>query len=206
MRILVNSLRLIMAIAILIAVVAQLNAVLRAGTFMFWNFFGYFTIQSNLIAAAALLVAVVVGVRRRRSAGSDWVVLLRAAATVYMGVTGVVYNTLLAGGQTDIAFNLQWSNDVLHKIGPVYMILDWLLFSDRGRLTMSRIWVFLVYPLVWTAVILGRGATDGFVPYPFLDPRQGYGVVALYCVGVAVFFVLMSVIVIGISRIRLIKV
>jgi hypothetical protein len=206
-RTLVNSLRLIAAIAIIAAVVAQLEAVVRAGTFNFWNFFGYFTIQSNLIAAAALLVALVLAVRDHgRGSAPRWSVVLRGAAVVYMGVTGVVYNTLLIGGETDLAFNLRWSNDVLHKIIPIYMLLDWLLFSDRGRIAMSKIWVFLVYPIVWTVVILIRGATDGFVPYPFLNPSQGYGVVALYCVGVAVFFGLMSVVVIGISRLRLIRV
>ncbi|MFZ7087030.1 Pr6Pr family membrane protein [Curtobacterium sp. RRHDQ10] len=206
MRTLVNVLRLAMAIAIMVAIAAQLRSVLTAGTFVVWNFFGYFTIQSNIIAFVALLVAVVVGIRRRRRSGTDWTVQLRAAATVYMGVTGLVYNTLLVGGSTDIAFDLQWSNDVLHKIGPVYMIVDWLLFSDRGRLAMSRIWVFLVYPVVWTVVVLVRGATDGWVPYPFLSPSQGYGVVALYCIGIAAFFALLSVVVIWISRLRLIRV
>jgi hypothetical protein len=206
-RTIVNVLRLVMAIAIVVAVVAQLEAVLRAGTFVVWDFFGYFTIQSNIIAAVALLVAVLTAMRgRQRRSNTDWTVLLRGAATVYMGVTGVVYNTLLVGGSTDIAFNLRWSNDILHRIGPVYMILDWLLFSDRGRLAMSRIWLFLIYPIIWTVVILVRGATDGWVPYPFLNPELGYGVVSLYCVGVAAFFVLLSVVVIWCSRARLIRV
>jgi hypothetical protein len=59
---------------------------------------------------------------------------------------------------------------------------------------------------VWLVVILVRGATDGWVPYPFLNPDLGYGVVALYCLGVAVFIVLMGVLVIGMSRLRLVKV
>ncbi|KQO62295.1 Pr6Pr family membrane protein [Curtobacterium sp. Leaf261] len=207
MRTVVNVLRLVVAIAIIIAIAAQWARSVQSPLYNFFNFFGYFTIQSNIIAAVALLVAVVVGIRRRQSRGSaDWTVLLRGAATVYMGVTGVVYNTLLVGGTVDNSFNVQWSNDILHRIGPVYLILDWLLFSDRGRLTMSRIWIFLVYPIVWTIVILIRGATDGFVPYPFLDPSLGYGVVALYCVGVAVFFALLSIVVIWFSRLRLVKV
>jgi hypothetical protein len=64
----------------------------------------------------------------------------------------------------------------------------------------------LVYPAVWTIVILIRGATDGWVPYPFLDPAQGYGVVAIYCVGVGVSIGLLGVLVVGMSRLRLVKV
>ena len=34
-------------------------------------------------------------------------------------------------------------------------------------------WLHVLYPVVWIAVVLVRGATDGWVPYPFLNPEQG---------------------------------
>ena len=46
----------------------------------------------------------------------------------------------------------------------------------------------LIYPLVWTVVVLIRGATDGWVPYPFLNPSQGYGVVVAWSALVAGVF------------------
>lgn len=36
--------------------------------------------------------------------------------------------------------------------------------------------------------MLVRGATDGWVPYPFLSPEQGYGVVAAWAALVAGVF------------------
>ena len=48
--------------------------------------------------------------------------------------------------------------------------------------------------------MLVRGATDGWVPYPFLDPAQGYGVVALYCLAILVLFVGIGLLVLLASR------
>ena len=48
---------------------------------------------------------------------------------------------------------------------------------------------WLVFPLVWTAYTLIRGAIVDWYPYPFLDHRlHSIGVVALYVVGIAVAF------------------
>ena len=202
MRTLVNSLRLVVVIAVAIAVVAQLQHALSAGTFRSWDFFGYFTIQSNLIVAVAFAATLVLAAQRKRQGVG--LSVFRGAATVYIATTGIVYNTLLTS--VDVQTSVQWSNDILHKILPLYAVLDWLLFSDRARLVFRHIWWFLLYPAVWTTVILVRGATDGWVPYPFLNTDLGYGVVALYCLGVAVSIVLLGVLVVGMSRLRLVKV
>ncbi|SDQ69658.1 hypothetical protein SAMN02800687_2442 [Curtobacterium sp. UNCCL20] len=202
MRIIVNSLRLIAVIAVVAAILAQWLVSSKLDSYLFWNFFGYFTIQSNIMIALALAATLVASVQRKR--GAVGLSVFRGASTVYIATTGIVYNTLLVS--VDVQTSVQWSNDVLHKIMPVYAVLDWLLFSDRARLLFRHIWWFLLYPAVWLVVILIRGATDGWVPYPFLDPDLGYGVVALYCLGVAVFIALMGVLVVGMSRLRIVKV
>jgi hypothetical protein len=201
-RTLVNSLRLIAVIAVVAAIVGQWLVSSKLDAYNPWNFFGYFTIQSNIIIAVAFAVTLVAAARRKRA--DLGVSLLRGAATVYIATTGIVYNTLLTN--VDVSANVQWSNDILHKVIPAYAVLDWLLFSDRSKLLLRHVWWFLVYPAVWTIVVLVRGATDGWVPYPFLNPDLGYGVVALYCLGVAVSIVLMGILVIGMSRLRLVKV
>lgn len=202
MRTLVNSLRLIAVIAVVAAIVGQWLVSSKLPVYNPWNFFGYFTIQSNIIIAVAFAVTLVAAARRKR--GDLGVSLLRGAATVYIATTGIVYNTLLTN--VDVSANVQWSNDILHKVLPAYAVLDWLLFSDRSKLLLRHVWWFLIYPAVWTIVVLVRGATDGWVPYPFLNPDLGYGVVALYCVGVGVSIALLGVLVIGMSRLRLVKV
>ncbi|MBT2502909.1 Pr6Pr family membrane protein [Curtobacterium sp. ISL-83] len=202
MRTLANSLRLLAVIAVVAAIVTQWLVSSRLPSYSPWNFFGYFTIQSNIMIALAFALTLVAAARRKREGtGAS---LFRGAATVYMATTGIVYTTLLTG--VDVSTSVWWPNDVLHKIMPVYAVLDWLLFSDRSRLLLRQVWWFLLYPAVWLVVVLIRGATDGWVPYPFLSPGLGYGVVGLYCLGVAVFIALMGVLVIGMSRLRLVKV
>ena len=202
MRILVNSLRLIAVIAVVAAILGQWLVSSKLDDYVFWNFFGYFTIQSNIIVAVAFAATLVLAAQRKRQGVG--LSVFRGAATVYIATTGIVYNTLLTS--VDVQTSVQWSNDILHKIMPLYAVLDWLLFSDRARLVFRHIWWFLLYPAVWTIVILIRGATDGWVPYPFLNPDLGYGVVAWYCLGVAASIVLLGVLVVGMSRLRLVKV
>jgi hypothetical protein len=51
---------------------------------------------------------------------------------------------------------------------------------------LRLVWVVLLYPLVWLTVVLIRGATDGWFPYPFLDPANGYGSIAVVILGIVV--------------------
>jgi hypothetical protein len=201
-RTLVNSLRLIAVIATVAAIVGQWIPSSKSPVYSPFNFFGYFTIQSNIIIALAFALTLVSAFRSKREPLR--LSVFRGAATVYIATTGVVYNTLLTG--VAVENTVPWSNEILHRWIPLYAVLDWLLFSDRGRLVMRHVWWFLIYPAVWLVVVLIRGATDGWVPYPFLDPSLGYGVVTLYCIGVAVFIGLMGVLVVGMSRLRLVRV
>lgn len=50
-----------------------------------------------------------------------------------------------------------------------------------------------------------RGATDGWVPYPFLDPATGYGSVILYSVAILAAVLVVGAIVWALSRVRIIK-
>ena len=68
-----------------------------------------------------------------------------------------------------------------------------------------ELWVALIYPVVWIIVVLIRGATDGWVPYPFLNPAQGYGVVALYAVTIAIAAVLFAALIWAASRLHLFR-
>ncbi|WP_209560262.1 Pr6Pr family membrane protein [Frigoribacterium sp. PvP032] len=195
--------RLLAALAVLAAVVGQWVRSVESPVYQFANFFGYFTIQSNLIAAVAFVVGAVFLLRRREA--PEWSVVLRGAAATYMVTTGIVYNVLLTDVALDNSFNVQWSNDTLHKWIPLFALLDWVLVGDRGRIAWRRLWVFLVYPLVWVVVVLLRG--QSFVPYPFLDvERLGAGGVAVWCLVIAVVIAGLSAAVIWLSRWRVLGV
>ena len=90
---------------------------------------------------------------------------------------------------------------MLHVVTPLYGIVDWLASRDRVRVPLDRLWVVLLYPAVWLVVVLLRGATDGWVPYPFLEPEQGYAAVAGYCLVILVAFLVVGSVVFWGSRI-----
>jgi hypothetical protein len=92
---------------------------------------------------------------------------------------------------------------VLHIVVPVYVVVDWLVFTDRTRLAFGNLWLVLLYPLVWSGVVLLRGATDGWVPYPFLDPATGYGSVLFYVAIIAVLVLVFGALVFWASRLPL---
>jgi len=150
-----------------------------SGEFVFWNFFGYFTIQNNLIGATALLIAAHFTGRAR----PQWVEYLRVSAAVYLSIVVTVYWLLLAPLEDNVT---AWTNLILHGASGVFLLADWLLEGPRSKLPVRRAWIVLVYPVVWLTVVLIRGATDGWFPYPFLDPANGYASIAVVVVGIIV--------------------
>lgn len=186
MRIAVGILRLIAGATGIVAVLATLLDTASRTAINPFNFFGFFTIQSNIIFCLTLIITAVATLRER--VHGPTMVLIRGCATTYIFLVGVVYNTLLAGLEGGVA--LPWANTVTHVLLPLYGMIDWALFADRQPLPWRRLWVVLIFPLVWLVVVLIRGATDGWVPYPFLDPARGYGSVAAYCAAIFAFTVL----------------
>ncbi|NYE96029.1 hypothetical protein FHU41_002279 [Psychromicrobium silvestre] len=164
-----------LALAILAAVVATFFDTAGRAAINPFNFFGYFTMQSNIIMMLVLTGTVVMTLR-----GSEpsWWMVVRACATTYMVIVGLVYNTLLLGLPGGV--ELAWANAVLHILVPLYVLVDWLFCPDRQRLAWKTLWLVLLYPVLWCAVVLIRGASDGWVPYPFLSPSTGYGSVFFF--------------------------
>lgn len=197
----VAILRLLAGIGGVVAIVATLLDTASRATINPFNFFGYFTMQSNIIFCVTMLVAA--GVARSGRPQSAALVLVRGCATAYIFLVGAIYNTLLAGLPGGVA--LPWANTVLHTVLPLYGVLDWLLFADRPPLPWNRLWVALIYPVVWMVVVLIRGATDGWVPYPFFDPATGYGSVAGYCLAIAALTIAAAAGVWAVSRLTIIN-
>jgi hypothetical protein len=170
----------VIALLMLAAVVRLLIDSIQGGDFVFWNFFGYFTIQNNLIGAAALLAATgFTGLARPL-----WVEYLRACAATYLVIVVTVYWTLLAPGSDESPW--MWTNVVVHLVSGVALLVDWLVEGPRSRLPLRTVWVVMAYPSVWLIVVLVRGATDGWFPYPFLDPANGYASIAVVIAGIFV--------------------
>ena len=196
-------LRLGMAILIAVAITATFIDTASRVAINPFNFFGFFTLQSNILASIVLAVAGIRGLQRGKQ--TKRLMLARASITTYLIIVGLVYNTLLVGVPGGGGIELGWANAVVHIVSPIYVLVDWVFFADRTAQPWRKFWVVFIYPLVWLAVVLVRGATDGWVPYPFLDPATGYGSVALYSVGIAIGVAVFGALVWALSRVRIIR-
>jgi len=177
----------------LAAITTQLVAASATPTFSPVNYFSYFTIDSNLVAAAVLLIGAAV---RQRSRTLD---LLRGAAVVYMVVVGVVFTLLLSG--TDVDTAIPWVNTVVHELMPMVMVADWLLDPPAHRLSLRQSLLWLSFPFVWILYTLVRGAITGRYPYPFLNPTNGgYGSVAAYSAAIFVLLMVVCAVVVWIGN------
>jgi hypothetical protein len=149
---------------------ATLNATLP--TFSAGNFFSFFTIQTNILAALMLVAAAIVR-RRERTDAFD---ALRGAGTLYITITGVVFALLLSGHQENLDTHIGWVNFIVHKLIPIVCVADWLIDPPQHRLPMRTAGFWLAYPLAWFVYTLARGPGANWYPYPFVDvDKLGYG-------------------------------
>lgn len=144
-----------------------------------FDYFGYFTNQTSLFGSITLIIAGSFALVRNPT--PTWLSYLRGAATAYLIVVAVIYNTLVPGTGTAPP----WVSAILHLALPTFVFLDWALINDRAPLSWHRLWVVLPYPLVWIVVVVIRGVTDGWVPYGFLLPKNGAPSIVLHVVGLA---------------------
>jgi hypothetical protein len=220
MRVLFIAFRVLGAAAVVAAAVGQLvqsvgfwdSVGLADKTNLFVNFFSFFTIDSNVGTVVVFLIGAVLLLR---GTGDDpeWFAVLRAAVTSYMAVTGIVYNMLLRGVNVSEGSVLPWSNEVLHVVGPLLIVIDWLFAPGRRRLDWKRIWVIVAFPIVWAVYTMVRGplayndvaGMPTWYPYPFLNPAnspEGYVTVAFYVLLIAAIIGGVGAAVIWVSRRR----
>jgi len=161
---------------------------------LFVNFFSFFTIDSNVAAVAVFAVGAVLLIRNQGD--PRWYALLRASAVTYMTVTLVVYNLLLRGIELPQGTTLAWSNEILHVVAPLLIVLDWFFAPGRRRLEWKDLRVIIAFPIVWVIYTLIRGPLaynetahkPTWYPYPFLDPSlspEGYWSVLFYVILIA---------------------
>ena len=179
------------AAAILIALTYQLVRSLQDTDLGVVSFFSYFTVLSNVGAAAVLAVLAV----RPELSTDPRFVPVRGAITLCMGITFVVYNALLAPASADVGLTARWVDVVVHVVGPLIVVLDWVVDPPGLRLSARVVAGWLVFPAVYFAYSLIRGPIVDWYPYPFLDPNEhSYLVIAVYAVVILAVFVLVALV------------
>jgi hypothetical protein len=162
------------------------------------QFFGYFTILTNLIVALVLTSSLLPD-RWRASLSSPTV---RAATATYIAMVGIVYSVVLRdlwnpqGAQ-------KWADVILHDAVPVLYVLHWIAFQRTRTLRWRAPVTWLLFPAGYVVCALLRGVVTGWYPYPFLDASViGWGRVAIGSIGLLVGFVVLGLLVVAIDRAR----
>ena len=160
------------------------------------NFFSYFTILTNILAALALTLPWLAP----QSAPGEFFSrpTVRTAITTYIIIVMTIVYFVLRH-----LTNLQgWdfvADVLLHYFMPVLFVIDWLFLVPKQTLKMKDSLGWLAFPviyLVWTFI---HGTYSGFYPYPFLNTSElGITRVLLNEAGLlAIFLVLGFILVTG---------
>ena len=124
-----NVARIGFALLTVVAMTYQFASIDDRPEFSAGNFFGFFTIQSNILAAVMLVAAALVRPQERGPLFDA----VRGGVALSITITGVVFALLLSGTQVDLNTGFEWVDFVVHRLIPVVVVADWLLEPARHR-------------------------------------------------------------------------
>ena len=162
------------------------------------RYFGFFTILTNIIVAVCCIVLLF---KPASGPGNFFSKAnTQTAITVYITVVGFVYNIILRflwkpeGLQMIV-------DELLHTVIPLLFIVQWYVYAPKQGLKWKNIFPWLLYPLFYLIYTLLRGSFSGFYPYPFINVNElGYNKVWVNCIGLLLFFLLLSLLFVAIAK------
>jgi hypothetical protein len=163
-----------------------------------FRYFAYFTLTTNLLVAITCVTLLIAP--NSRLGGFLGRQKTLTATTSYILIVGIIYNILL---------RIIWKpeglqlivNELLHAVIPILFLIYWLVFVRKDGLKWNDVWAWLLYPLIYTVYVFIFGAITGFYPYPFIDLAQlGIITTIINACGITVFFIVISLLLVGISK------
>ncbi|MGA9587457.1 MAG: Pr6Pr family membrane protein [Terracidiphilus sp.] len=141
------------------------------------TYFSFFTILTNLIVAIGLTFSLLAPNSRWGRFFSSTVVA--SGTALYIATVGAVYALLLRHSWNPEGLQ-KIADIILHDVVPLMYVAYWILFVAKSGLRWKDTLSWSIYPLVYLAWILLRGAISGRYPYHFVDAAQlGYQQVLL---------------------------
>lgn len=157
-----------------------------------WEFAGYFTIWSNIVAASLFSWAVF---RRDRPEPNP---RMELAAAVSMAMVGIIYSAVLRALWHPQGVQ-KMVDASLHDIMPVLSVAFFLLRANARPIWKDSVYA-LIFPLIYCVYACTRGAFDGWYAYPFLDAgKLGAVHLILNIAGLALAFWVMALVLTGLA-------
>jgi hypothetical protein len=162
------------------------------------QYFSFFTIITNLLVALCFTVLWLQP--QQGSLKLFYKPKLQSALAVYIVVVAVVYNVILRFIWEPHGLQM-WVDELLHSVIPVVFVLYWFLFTDKKDLQWKDAFLWMAYPLTYSAYILIRGFFTDLYPYPFIDVTDlGYSQVLINSLLLYLFFLLLSLILVAAGK------
>jgi hypothetical protein len=187
---LIATVRLLVGIAALAAIVTQLSTSISNG-WSIVNFFSFFTIESNILATLLYIAMGIYGLVAKKPRPIS---TIRGAITLYMTLTGIVYALLLSGNEIALQTTIGWVNLMLHYVFPIIILLDWLLLPPKNYVPLKRVALWLIFPALYLIYSLIRGSFTNWYPYPFINPIvNGWPTVVVMSIFIAIGTIVLGI-------------
>lgn len=133
------------------------------------RFFSFFTILTNS------LVTLFFGIKyfkRSQTSSTFWHSgeTLTAIAT-FIIIVGLVYQVVLRSIWEPKGMQLL-VDELLHAIIPLFVLVYWLIYATASRIKFKQTVIWLLYPVIYTILVIIRGHFSGFYPYPFVNVSE----------------------------------
>ena len=119
-----------------------------------------------------------------------------------IAVVGIAYALLLQHLWDPQGLQLV-ADVLLHNVMPVLFIVYWWVAVPRGDVRWTHISRWMLYPVIYFAYAMIRGAVSGIYPYYFIDASAlGYTRALGNAVGILVAFVAVAVLLVAVGRFK----
>ena len=164
--------------------------------FLNWDMFAYYTIVSNAVCVIYFLAAIIFGRGRSR-----FLPRINGAVVMCIMLTMLVYHFMLSGAGFSMAGTSATANTLLHYISPSMAMIDWIVFSEKGRFRVYDPILWTIIPIAYLAVIMIWGDYVAWYPYYFLDISvMGVKNVILYVAALMCAYVLGGYLLCGLDK------
>lgn len=162
------------------------------------QFFSYFTILTNsLIAIYAFTLFFLPDSRLGRRFSRQH---YSASLALHIFVVGLIYNTILRFTWSPTGFQMI-VDELLHLVVPLLYILYWAVFVPKTHLRYTSFFPWLIYPLLYITIIMTIATRTQFYPYPFINVNDlGWNAVSINIVLITVMYIILSLIMIGLTK------
>ncbi|RAR48464.1 Pr6Pr family membrane protein [Flavobacterium lacus] len=161
------------------------------------RFFTFFTILSNIL----VLMCFTSNLFNSSSFFKSYKV--HTAIAVYISIVAIIYNIILrfiwdpTGLQRIV-------DELLHVVNPILFVLYWFMAKNKISISYKFIFKILIFPILYLITVLLIGNYSNHYPYPFLDINAiGCTRVVINSMGIALAFLLVSLLVVFISNRRI---